>query len=264
MELIDTHAHLYLPEFDEDRDAMIARAIAAGVNRFYLPNVDSRTVNNMLQLEAAYPQHCFAMMGVHPCSIKENWEEELAIAYDWLKRRRFAAVGEIGIDLYWDTTHVEAQKKAFLRQAEWSLEFGLPIVIHSRESTELLIDLLRELREPRLRGVFHCFGGTVAQAEAIIELGFLLGIGGVLTYKKAGLDAVLTQIGLEHLVLETDAPYLAPVPFRGKRNESAYVRIVAEKLAEVKQVALEDIARQTSENAIKLFGTKKTAAEPVK
>lgn len=253
MELIDTHAHLYLPEFDEDRDDMMARARDAGVHKFYLPNIDSRSIDSMLQLEAAYPGHCFAMMGLHPCSVKDNWEEELAIVKSWLERRRFAAIGETGIDLYWDTTHVAQQQQAFLQQVEWSLAYDLPIVIHSRESTDMLIDLLRELREPRLKGIFHCFGGTIAQAEAIIELGFLLGIGGVLTFKKAGLDAVLPHIGLQHLVLETDSPYLAPVPYRGKRNESAYVRLVAEKLAEVKQVSPEEIARITSDNANNLF-----------
>jgi len=262
MELIDTHAHLYLPEFDEDREDMIARAMAVGVNRFYLPNVDSRTIDAMLQLEAAYPSHCFAMMGLHPCSVKDNWEEELDIVKAWLERRRFVAIGEIGIDLYWDTTHVAAQQQAFLRQVEWSLEYDLPIVIHSRESTDMLIDILRDLREPRLKGIFHCFGGTVAQAEAIIELGFLLGIGGVLTFKKSGLDAVLAQIDLQHLVLETDSPYLAPAPHRGKRNESAYLRLVADKLAEVKQVPLEEITSITTGNANKLFSPKGKAIEP--
>ena len=224
MKLIDTHTHLYAKQFNSDRDAMIQRAVEQGVEQFFLPNIDRESIEGMLALEAAYPERCFAMMGLHPCSVKDNYEEELAIVRHWLDRRKFCAVGEIGIDLYWDKTFFEQQKQAFLTQIEWAMEFDIPIVIHSRESTDIIIDILTEVKEDRLRGIFHCFGGTEEQARRIIKLGFFLGIGGVLTYKNSGLGDALKDISLEHIVLETDSPYLAPVPYRGKRNESAYVR----------------------------------------
>mgnify|MGYP002624486040 CR=1 FL=1 len=253
MSSIDTHTHLYLKQFDEDRDEMMQRAFNNGVEQFYLPNIDSNSVEDMLRLEARYPDHCFAMMGLHPCSVKENFREELALVRQWLDKRSFCAVGEIGIDLYWDKTFFEQQKEAFFTQIDWAVELDIPIVIHSRESTDIIIDLLTEVMRPGLRGIFHCFGGTIEQAEAIIDLGFLLGIGGVLTFKKSGLDKTLKAIDLEHIVLETDSPYLAPVPYRGKRNESAYIKLVAEKLAEVKGLTLEVVARITKANALKIF-----------
>lgn len=253
MRLIDTHTHLYLEQFDEDRDEMIQRALDSGVEQFFLPNIDSSSITKMLELEGAYPGRCFAMMGLHPCSVKENFEEELAIVRDWLDERPFCAVGEIGIDLYWDKTFLEQQKEAFRLQAEWAKELGLPIVLHSREATDILIGLVEEAKDERLRGVFHCFSGTEEQARRVTELGFFLGIGGVLTFKNAGLDKVMEKIGLEHVVLETDAPYLAPVPYRGKRNESAYVRLVAEKLAAIKGVSFREVAETTSRNAEQLF-----------
>ena len=255
MRIIDTHAHLYASQFDKDRKEMLQRAFDAGVEKVYLPNIDSTSIKAMLDLEAAYPNQCFAMMGLHPCSVKENFRSELALVEEWLKKRSFCAIGEIGIDLYWDKTFFEEQKEAFITQVNWAKELELPIVIHSRESTDVIIDLLRPHKDDRLRGIFHCFGGSVEQAEAIIELGFLLGIGGVLTFKKSGLAQTLENIDLEHLVLETDAPYLAPTPFRGKRNESAYTRLVAEKLAGVKEVSLERVGEVTSENAERLFGS---------
>lgn len=258
MVLADTHAHLYLEQFDEDRDDMMRRASEAGVERIYLPNVDSRTISAMLAVEAAYPDRCFAMMGLHPCSVKEDYERELSIVQQWLNERPFCAVGEIGIDLYWDKTFFEVQKTAFLTQVDWALEHDLPIVIHARESLDILIELLKPIKDRRLRGIFHCFGGSVEQAEAAISMNFLLGIGGVLTYKKSGLDEVLKHIDLQHLVLETDSPYLAPAPYRGKRNESAWTRIVAERLAEVKQENLEAIAEVTTRNALKIFMQKET------
>lgn len=257
MMLVDTHAHLYLEQFDEDRADMMQRASEAGVGHVYLPNIDSRTVEAMLAVEAAYPEQCFPMMGMHPCSVKENYEAELSVVRHWLEQRPFCAVGEIGIDLYWDKTFFEAQQKVFTTQVEWALEFDLPIVIHLRDSFDEVVELLKPIRDSRLRGIFHCFGGSVAQAETAISLGFLLGIGGVLTYKKSGLDETLKHIGLEHLVLETDSPYLSPVPYRGKRNESAYVRIVAERLAEVKQVDLDTVAVVTTRNALKMFEQEK-------
>lgn len=253
MRLIDTHTHIYLEQFDEDRDEMMQRALDSGVEQFFLPNIDSSSIQRMLALEEAYPERCFAMMGLHPCSVKEGFEEELAIVRDWLDERPFCAVGEIGIDLYWDKAFVEQQKEAFLIQAGWARELGIPIVIHSREATDLLIDLVEKIKDERLHGVFHCFSGTEEQARRIIGLGFFLGIGGVLTYKNAGLDKVMESIGLEHVVLETDSPYLAPVPNRGKRNESAYLRLAAEKLAAIKGVSFREIAEITTKNAALLF-----------
>ncbi len=255
MQLIDTHAHLYAEEFNDDRAEMIQRALEAGVTRMYLPNIDSTSIEGMLALEAQYPEQCLAMMGLHPCYVKENYQEELALVKSWLEKRSFPAIGEIGIDLYWDKTHVKEQEEAFLTQVEWAKQYDLPIVIHSRESMDLILELLQPLRHERLRGIFHCFSGTVQQAEAAIDMGFLLGIGGVLTFKKSGLDAVLSEIELQHLVLETDAPYLAPTPFRGKRNESSYVLKVAEKLAEVKGMSTSEVASITTQNALQVFGT---------
>mgnify|MGYP001803057327 FL=1 len=201
MLLVDTHAHLYAEQFAKDRDEMMARALAQDVRRICLPNIDQHSIEGMLALEAAYPEHCFPMMGLHPCSVRENYEEELAVVRQWLDRRSFCAVGEIGIDLYWDQTFFEQQKAAFITQLEWALALDLPIVIHSRAATDIIIDLLRERRREKLRGIFHCFGGTVAQGQAIIDLGFYLGIGGVLTFKKAGLDQTLRDLPVQRLVL---------------------------------------------------------------
>ena len=252
--LIDTHTHLYLPQFDEDRSEVLERAHAAGVQSFYLPNIDRKSIPSLLELEAAYPKSCFPMMGLHPCSVKADYEEELSEVKKWLDQRPFAAVGEIGIDLYWDQTFVEEQKKAFVQQCEWAMELDLPIVIHSREATDMLIDLIKQINDQRLRGIFHCFTGTVDQGKEIIELGFYLGIGGVLTFKNGGLDKTAVHLPLERMVLETDSPYLAPKPYRGKRNESAYVRLVAERLAEIKDLDFEEVAVVTTANAEKIFG----------
>lgn len=254
MSFIDTHTHLYADQFKEDRDLMIERAIAAGVEQFYLPNIDESSIEPMLQLEQDYPNRCFPMMGLHPCSVNADYQKELKTVENWLNKRPFVAVGEIGIDLYWDKTFFEEQKTAFIQQAEWAKERQIPIVIHSRESTAILIDLLKELQDGNLRGIFHCFGGSVEEAKAIIDLDFYLGIGGVLTFKKSGLDKTLESIELKYLVLETDSPYLAPSPFRGKRNESAYLLKVAEKLAEIKNISVAEIGAVTSENARAIFG----------
>ncbi|GAB5550987.1 MAG: TatD family hydrolase [Saprospiraceae bacterium] len=254
MSFIDTHTHLYADQFKEDRDLMIERAIAAGVEQFFLPNIDGSSIEPMLQLEQDYPNRCFPMMGLHPCSVNADYQKELQIVEKWLNKRPFIAVGEIGIDLYWDKTFFEEQKAAFIQQVEWAKERQIPIVIHSRESTAILIELLKELQDGNLRGIFHCFGGSVEEAKAIIDLDFYLGIGGVLTFKKSGLAKTLESIELKHLVLETDSPYLAPSPFRGKRNESAYLLKVAEKLAEIKNISLAEIGTVTSENARAVFG----------
>jgi TatD DNase family protein len=252
--LTDTHAHLYAKEFDFDRDAMMARALTAGVEKIYLPNVDLDSIPRMLELEAKYPDRCFAMMGLHPCSVEADYKTVLAEIEKQLFARKFVAVGEIGLDYYWSKDYVEEQKDAFRIQCRWAIELDIPIIIHARESMDDLILIVgEEKKDERLRGIFHCFGGTPEQAKKIMDLGFWMGIGGVLTYKKSGLDEVVKDIPLEWLVLETDAPYLPPVPNRGKRNESGYVRFVAEKLAEVKGLTLEEVAAATTKNAEKIF-----------
>lgn len=233
---------------------MLQRAISAGVGRFYLPAIDSSVIENMLQMELDYPEHCFAMMGLHPCSVKEDYKNELAIAAAWLEKRRFIAVGETGLDFYWDKTFVPQQYEAFETQVQWARNLGIPVVIHSRESTPECIDVIKKMQDGNLRGVFHCFGGSLEEAKAITDLGFCLGIGGVLTYKNSGLGAVLAQLPLDNLVLETDAPYLSPVPLRGKRNESAYLTYIADKLASVKQISVSEVMQVTTANAEQLFG----------
>lgn len=255
MNWIDTHAHLYGEEFSADRTAVIERALAAGVSRLYLPNIDSTSIEGMLALETQFPENCFPMMGVHPCYINENVEQELAIVREWLAKRPFKAIGEIGLDFYWDTTYREQQYQAFRSQLELAREYSLPVAIHSRESTRECIDEVKALQDGRLSGVFHCFSGTTEEAKEIIDLGFYLGIGGVVTFKKSGLDKILEDIDMQYIVLETDAPYLAPVPYRGKRNESAYIPLIGEKIADVKNLKIEEVAAITTNNALKLFKT---------
>lgn len=251
--LVDTHTHIYLDQFDDDRAEMMQRAKDNGVEKFYLPNIDSSSIDAMLNLEKLHPGTCVAMMGLHPCSVKENYKEELAIVKSWLDKRVFCAIGEIGIDLHWDTSTFEIQKEAFRTQIKWAKELDVPVVIHSRKSTKEVIDVLREEKDDRLRGIFHCFGGSVEEAKSIIDLGFYLGIGGVVTFKKAGLDKTMEDVPLENVVLETDSPYLSPSPYRGKRNESGYVKLVAEKLATIKNRTLEEVAEITSKNALDIF-----------
>jgi len=253
--IVDTHCHLYLDEFKNDINKVIKRAEDEGVHKFYLPGIDSSEIENMLLLETKFPGKCMAMMGLHPCSVKENYLEELAVVKDWLTKRKFAAVGEIGLDFYWDKTFVQQQYEAFRMQMGLSLQYDLPIVIHTRNAMQETIDVVKEFVPVGIKGIFHCFGGTVENAKEIIAAGFYLGIGGVLTYKKSGLAEVLEQIDLKHMVLETDSPYLTPVPFRGKRNESSYLKYVVEKLAEIKKVSVEEVAGITSMNAEKIFGS---------
>lgn len=254
MYMIDTHTHLYLVEFKEDIDAVLQRARETGVEKFYLPNIDSSSIDDMLQLEQQYPGVCIAMMGLHPCSVKEDYKEELKTVEEWLGKRRFAAVGEIGLDYYWDQSFVVQQKEAFHVQIEWALHYDLPIVIHSRNSMQDCIDMVKQHQNGKLRGIFHCFGGTMEEAKQIMDLNFLMGIGGVVTYKKAGLAELLKDIPLSSLVLETDAPYLTPVPFRGKRNEPAYLKYVVEKIAEAKNTGVQEVIDITSSTAENLFG----------
>jgi TatD DNase family protein len=254
MQIIDTHTHLYLEEFQPDIEDVLIRARAEGVTRFYLPNVDSSSIDDLLKLEDKHPE-CIAMMGLHPCYVKENVADELKLVEEWLKKRPFAAVGEIGLDYYWDKTFVAEQKDAFRKQINWAMELNLPIVIHSRDSMQDCIDIVKEHQNGNLRGIFHCFGGSPEEAKQIMDLGFLMGIGGVVTYKKSGLVEILPSISLEYLVLETDAPYLTPVPFRGKRNEPSYLKYVVDKIAEAMNIPVEEIAKQTTLNAQKLFGS---------
>jgi TatD DNase family protein len=254
--LIDTHTHLYLEQFNEDRAEVVQRALGKGVERFYLPNVDSATVGPMLEMERQWPAHCFPMMGLHPCSVKDDYLSELATVERWLGQRPFCAIGEIGLDLYWDKRHYAQQVEAFTVQIGWAKQLGLPIVIHTREAMDEALDIVEQEKDGRLWGIFHCFGGSAEQAQRAIGLGFALGIGGVLTFKKSGLDRTLGNVPLASIVLETDAPYLAPTPHRGKRNESAYLPLVAEKLAEVLGTSPEDVAQSTSENALRIFEKK--------
>ncbi len=252
--IVDTHCHLYLDEFKNDIEDVIKRAEGEGINKFYLPAIDSSEIENMFLLENKFPDKCIAMMGLHPCYVKENYQQELEIVKGWLAKRKFAAVGEIGLDFYWDKTFEKQQYEAFRLQIELALQYELPIVIHTRDAMQESIDVVKEFKSKGIIGIFHCFGGTLENAKEIIDAGFYLGIGGVLTYKKSGLDKVLEKIDLAHLVLETDAPYLTPVPFRGKRNESSYLKYIIEKLALVKNISPEEVAAVTTANAEKIFG----------
>jgi TatD DNase family protein len=255
MKLTDTHTHLYADEFKVDLEQLLQVAGQAGVDRFYLPNIDSTSIEDMLSLEKIYPGKCFPMMGLHPCSVKENWKAEMRIVEDWLQKRKFVAIGEMGIDLYWDKSFIEEQKNVFKRQVELANQFKIPIVIHTRDSFDVAFELLKEVKKESPCGIFHCFTGNSEQAKSVIDMGFYLGIGGVVTFKNGGLDKVLPEIDLKNIVLETDAPYLAPVPFRGKRNEPAYILKVAEKIAELKGCSVEDVATITTLNANMIFNT---------
>ena len=253
MKLIDTHTHLYVAEFKEDIDTVIQRAQQEGVEKFFLPAIDSTEMEAMIELEKKYPNTIFAMTGLHPCSVKEDYKEELTKIETQLEQRQFAAIGETGLDFYWDTTYTEQQYESLHIQAKWAIKYDRPLVLHTRNAMQETIDVINSYNGQNLRGIFHCFSGSVKNAQDIINMGFLLGIGGVLTYKNSGLDKVIEEIDLEHVVLETDAPYLSPVPFRGKRNEPAYLKHIAEKLAAIKQISIEEVARITTDNAERIF-----------
>ena len=251
--IIDTHCHLYAEEFDEDASAVFERSITAGVEKIFLPAIDSSSHERMMSLAKLHPDHCFPMMGLHPCYVDQGYEKEMMLVEDWLKKEKFYAIGEIGLDYYHSDEFKVQQVDAFARQITLSIQHDLPIVIHSRSSMDDCIAMIAEYGKGKVRGIFHCFGGDLRQAKKIIELGFLLGLGGVVTYKNAGLAKVVGELPLETLVLETDAPYLTPVPFRGKRNEPSYIRYVAEKIAEIKQIDVDEVKQVTSEAAKKIF-----------
>ena len=255
MQFIDTHSHLYSSQFDEDRTQAINDAISAGVSTILLPNISSEYTKGMIEVCGEFPENCFPMMGLHPCNVNEdNIEGELLHVEQELAKGKYIAVGEIGLDLYWDKTKLEIQKKAFIHQIELAKKYKLPIAIHVRDSFAEAIEIIEKLNDESLTGVFHCFTGRVEDAQRVINLGdFYLGIGGVLTFKNSGLDKTIATINLQHLILETDAPYLTPAPFRGKRNESKYIVNIAEKLAEAHQISIEKVAEITTENAKNLF-----------
>ncbi|MFV8453786.1 TatD family hydrolase [Vibrio owensii] len=254
--MIDTHAHIYASEFDNDRDEVVKRALEQGIDRILLPNIDLESIEPMLKTEAAYPEVCRSMMGLHPCYVDGNVEQTLEIIRGWFEKHNFIAVGEIGIDLYWDKTFRAEQEMAFVTQLNWAKEMNLPVVIHTRDSIEETLTLLRQEQDGSLRGVFHCFGGSVEEAQAINELGFHLGLGGVSTFKNGGMDKVIPHLDMSWVILETDCPYLAPVPHRGKRNEPAYTSLVAARVAELRGESLEAIDALTTKNAEELFNLK--------
>jgi|TARA_R110002050_G_scaffold48559_2_gene112953 TatD DNase family protein len=252
--LIDTHAHIYSEEFNDDIDEVITRAYDSDVRKVILPNIDSSSVKKMLDLADQYPQICYPLMGLHPTSVGEDYQEELELVEFWLKKRKFYGIGEIGIDLYWERAFLEQQIIAFRHQLQLAKKYQLPVVLHVRDSFEEVFEVVQEEIEPGLTGVFHSFTGSVEQAARITDLGFKIGIGGIVTFKNSGLDEVVRQIDPKHLILETDAPYLTPTPFRGKRNESSYLIHIARKIAELHDLSVHEVARITSVNAVNLFG----------
>ncbi|QRR01155.1 TatD family hydrolase [Dyadobacter sandarakinus] len=251
--MIETHAHIYSEEYNDDRPAMLERAWKAGIEQIWMPNCDHATIDGMMKLAEAFPGKCLPMIGLHPVYVKNDFEKELQIMEDWLSRAEFIAIGEIGMDLYWDVTFREQQEKAFLYQCGLARRHDLWIDIHSRNAFWEVVKLIEDFADPELKGIFHCFTGTLEEVKKAIELGFKLGIGGVATFKNGGLDKVLPHIGLEHLVLETDSPYLAPVPFRGKRNEAAYIELVAQRVGDLTQTSKEEVVAVTTRNALQLL-----------
>lgn len=255
MILTDTHTHLYSEEFDQDRTEMIQRAIDAGVSRFFVPSIDSNYTQKMYNVASQFPENIFLMMGLHPCYVKpETYQEELAHVENELEKKKFYAIGEIGVDMYWDKTTLKIQQEAFQRQIQLAKKYKLAINIHCREAFDEVFEVLDSERSSDLFGIFHCFAGDVNQAKRAIDLNMKLGIGGVATFKNGKIDQFLKDIDLRHIVLETDSPYLAPVPFRGKRNESCYTKLVAEKLSQIYQLPIEEIAQITTENSKSIFG----------
>ncbi len=255
MQFVDSHAHVYSGKFKADIVDVVNRAIDVGVNKIFMPNIDHTTIDDMLELEEKFPEVCIPMMGLHTCSVKKDFEKELYLVEEWLSKRTFVAVGEMGTDLYWDKTYWEEQKEAFKIQCEWAKQYGLPIVIHCRETIPQTIDLVEEIKGEGLKGIFHCFAGDIEQAKSIQSLGFLLGFGGVSTFKNGGLDEVLPEIDIEHIVLETDSPYLAPVPHRGKRNEPSYIPLIAKRVADLKGITVKEVAEISTNTALGIFSS---------
>lgn len=253
MEFIDSHAHIYSEQFNEDREKAVAQAAAEGVGKIYMPNIDHTSIDAMLEAEEKFPGQCIPMMGLHPTSVSKDFERELYLVEEWLNKRAFAAIGECGIDLYWDKTLLHEQQEALKVQVALAKKHQLPLVLHTRDSFEETYAILAEAQDGTLQGIFHCFSGTVAQAEKVKELGFLMGIGGVATFKNGGLDQVLPHVQLSDLVLETDCPYLAPVPHRGKRNQPAYLPLIGSRVAELMNKPLEEVAAASTQNAVRLF-----------
>ncbi|MCE0493568.1 TatD family hydrolase [Vibrio salinus] len=251
--MIDTHAHIYADEFHHDRDDMIARAREQGIELILMPNIDLNSIEPMLKTEQQYPQLCRSMMGLHPCYVTDNIKEDLASVHRWFDDHNFIAVGEIGIDLYWDKTFHKEQEYAFVHQLNWAKEQDLPVVIHTRDSIQETLHLLNQEQNGSLTGVFHCFGGSIDEAKAINDLNFHLGLGGVSTFKNGGMDKVIPHLNLDYVILETDCPYLAPVPHRGKRNEPAYTALIAERIADLRGMETKDIDKVTTRNAKTLF-----------
>lgn len=254
MQLVDTHLHLYAEEFHDDRKQVIDAAIQNGVTKMILPNIDSSSIHSMLQLCHDNPENCFPMMGLHPCYVNDTYEKELKQVEIELSSGKYYGVGEIGMDKHWDLTHIAEQTKALTKQLMWAYEMELPVSLHTRNCTLDVIELIESLNIKGLKGAFHCFGGTLEEAQRIIDMGMLLGIGGVVTFKNSGLDEIIKKVGLISIVLETDGPYLAPSPFRGKRNQPAYIKHVVEKIADLKQCNVEEVATITTVNAVTLFG----------
>ncbi|MGK7397754.1 MAG: TatD family hydrolase [Candidatus Cyclobacteriaceae bacterium M3_2C_046] len=253
MTLIDTHAHIYLDDFDQDRDEMLEKCKQQQISRIYMPNIDTSSIESMLKLEEKYPDQCIPMMGLHPGSVGKNYEQDLEEIEKILKHRSFAAIGEIGLDFYWDTTYKEQQLEVLNVQINWAKELGLPVVLHFRNAFKETLQVIKDQYNEDLTGIFHCFTGTLDEARQVTELGFYLGIGGVVTFKNGGLDQLIPHLDLENIVLETDSPYLAPVPFRGKRNQPLYIRQVAEKIAMLKSLGIQEVAAITTKNVEKIF-----------
>ncbi len=253
IQFVDTHSHLYDEAFSDPNFLHIHDAIKKGVSKMYMPNIDSTNIEAMLEVEKIFPQNCFSMMGLHPCYVKENFEQELQIVKSWLDKRKFTAIGEIGLDYFWDKTYMEQQKTAFTQQIYWALEYNYPIVIHCRKAFDDVLKIL-EILPTKPKGIFHCFSGSTEEAKRILNLKtFKIGIGGVITFKNSGLQTVIEQLSLHDIVLETDAPYLAPVPHRGKTNQSAYIPIIAEHIAFIKNTTVEEVARITTQNSNEIF-----------
>lgn len=253
MDYIDSHVHIYSEKYDEDRSEVIQAAIEKGVTKLYMPNIDVTSIDAMLEVELKYPDSCIPMMGLHPCDVTKDFEKDLYIMEDWISTRDFAAIGETGIDLYWDKTFLEQQKEALRIQIQWAKAKSWPIVLHCRESMDEVLEIVQEEQDGNLKGIFHCFSGNLEQAQKVVSLGFLLGIGGVATFKNGGLQPILPAIGLEHLVLETDGPYLAPTPHRGKRNSPEYVPLIAQVVADMLQTTIEEVASVTTKNSLNIF-----------